>query len=135
MSEPSPRPPAIVGLERVTTLPLDDADPAVRAALADEGFGVLTEMDVAATLRAKIGVERPPLRILGACNPHLAHAALQAQPSVSLVLPCNVVLEEAPGGTRVSVADPRSLFDAPELAEVATDAAARLERALDRLPT
>jgi uncharacterized protein (DUF302 family) len=134
MADPSARPPAIVGLERVTALPLDDADPAVRAALAEEGFGVLTEMDVAATLRAKIGVERAPLRILGACNPQLAHAALEAQPSVSLVLPCNVVLEEAGAGTRVSVADPRSLFDAPELEEVAADAAARLERALDRLP-
>ena len=70
----------------------------LRAALADHGFGVLTEIDVAAVLQAKIGVDRPPLKILGACNPQLAHQALQADPDTSLVLPCNVVLEPAPDG-------------------------------------
>ena len=72
---------------------LDDIEPKVRAALQEQGFGVLTEIDVAATLRAKLGVERPALKILGACNPDFANRALGIDPTVSLVLPCNVVLE------------------------------------------
>ena len=73
--------------------PLEEIEPKVRAALQEQGFGVLTEIDVAATLRAKLGVERPALKILGACNPEFANRALGIDPSVSLVLPCNVVLE------------------------------------------
>ena len=69
---------------------------------------MLTEIDVAATLHAKLGVERPPLKILGACNPHFAHRALQIDPSVALLLPCNVVLETTAAGTRISVVDPRA---------------------------
>ena len=93
-----------------TTLdaPIGEAEADVRAALAEQGFGVLTEIDVAATLHAKLGVERPPLKILGACNPHFAHEALQIDPSVALVLPCNVVLETNEVGTLVSVVDPRA---------------------------
>ena len=72
---------------------LEDIEPKVRAALQEQGFGVLTEIDVAATLRAKLGVERPALKILGACNPDFANRALGIDPTVSLVLPCNVVLE------------------------------------------
>jgi uncharacterized protein (DUF302 family) len=122
-------------IETIVDLPMTDAEAAVRAALADNGFGVLTEMDVAATLRAKLGVERPPLKILGACNPVIANQALELDPSVALLLPCNVVLEPAPeGGTRVRVVDPRALMDAPEFAEVAGDAATRLTAALDALP-
>ena len=80
-----------------TTVPLSltDADRAVRDALASEGFGVLTEIDVAATLKAKLGVVRPPLVILGACNPAFANRALELDPSAALVLPCNVTLEPA----------------------------------------
>lgn len=120
-------------LETTVALPLEDAETRVRAALAEQGFGVLTEIDVAATLRAKIGVERPPLKILGACNPQFAHQALQIDPSVSLVLPCNVVLEPSDGGTRVAVVDPRALMDSSALAELADDAARRLRAALDAL--
>jgi uncharacterized protein (DUF302 family) len=121
-------------IETIIDLPMAEAEAAVRASLADNGFGVLTEMDVAATLRAKLGVERPPLKILGACNPVIANRALELDPSVALLLPCNVVLEPAPeGGTRVRAVDPRALMDAPEFAEIAADAAARLSAALDAL--
>lgn len=113
-----------------TTLPqpLAEVDAQVRRALAAEGFGVLTQIDVADVLAAKLGVQRPPLRILGACNPEIVHRALAADPSVSLLLPCNVVLEETPSGTRVSAADPTSVLAGPELTGVATDAAAALGR-------
>ena len=120
-------------IETIVPDALDAAEAAVRAALSEEGFGVLTEIDVAATLRAKIGVERPPLKILGACNPALADRALTLDPSVSLLLPCNVVLEEAPGGTRVAAVDPRDLLPGSELCDLAEDAAARLQRAISAI--
>ena len=116
-------------IETTVALPMAEAEEAVRAALAENGFGVLTEIDVAATLRAKLGVDRPALKILGACNPDIANRALELDPSVALLLPCNVVLEPAPaGGTLVRAVDPRALMDAPEFAEVAGDAAARAHR-------
>ncbi len=113
-------------------LPMDQAEPAVRAALAAQGFGVLTEIDIAATFKAKLDVDRPPLKILGACNPGFAHRALQLDPSASLVLPCNVVLEPSEaGGTVVSVVDPRALMPGEEFAEMAGAAAELLQAALD----
>jgi uncharacterized protein (DUF302 family) len=119
-------------IETTVALPLDQAEAAVRAALADNGFGVLTEIDVAATLKAKLGVERPALKILGACNPTFANQALELDPSSALVLPCNVVLEPAPdGGTHVSAVDPRELMADPAFAELASAAAAKLSAALD----
>ncbi|HVC24851.1 MAG TPA: DUF302 domain-containing protein [Acidimicrobiales bacterium] len=113
-------------IEVTVPLAMAEAEDAVRAALAAEGFGVLTEIDVAATLKAKIGVDRAPLKILGACNPRLAHRALEIDPSASLLLPCNVVLEPVAGGTRVAMVDPRSLMEGDELEALAGDAAARL---------
>lgn len=119
-------------IETTVALPLDQAEAAVRAALADNGFGVLTEIDVAATLQAKLGVDRPPLKILGACNPSFAHQALQLDPSAALLLPCNVVLEPAAdGATRISAVDPRELMSDPAFAEIAEAAAAKLTAALD----
>lgn len=127
-------------LETLLDQPLADAERAVRDALAQEGFGVLTEIDVAATLEAKLGVHRPPLKILGACNPALAHRALGIDSSLALILPCNVVLEDAGDGrTRVAIADPRALLalgksDAEgELDALAARAASSLERAVGRL--
>ncbi|HVT75869.1 MAG TPA: DUF302 domain-containing protein [Acidimicrobiales bacterium] len=120
-------------LECTVELPLDRAEEVVREALGREGFGVLTEIDVAATLKAKLGIDRPALRILGACNPTLAHRALELDPSVSLLLPCNVVIEPAEGGTRVAIADPRELLSDPALRELAEDGARRLRAALDHL--
>src|SRR5487761_2542097 len=99
------------GIETTLESSLADAEVAVRRALTAEGFGVLIEIDVAATLKNKLGVDRPPLKILGACNPPLAHRALEIDPSVALALPRNVVLEEAaPGRTSVALADPRKLM-------------------------
>ncbi|MHB8246680.1 MAG: DUF302 domain-containing protein [Acidimicrobiales bacterium] len=110
----------------------DKAEELTRASLADEGFGVLTEIDVAATLAAKLGVERPALKILGACNPGFAHTAIEHDPSVALLLPCNVVIEQTPDGVTVTAVDPRALLDGVVgLDELAGDVAARLKRALD----
>ena len=114
-------------------LPMDEAEDAVRRALGDVGFGVLTEIDVAATLEAKLGVQRAPLKILGACNPDFAHRALEIDPSVALVLPCNVVLEPEGSGTRIAVVDPRELMTAPSFVELAAEASDRLTAALAAL--
>jgi uncharacterized protein (DUF302 family) len=102
----------------------------VRDALAAQGFGFLTEIDVAATLKAKLGVDRRPLKILGACNPSLAHRALQIDPSVSLVLPCNVVVEAIDTGTRVAAVEPHDLMDDPRFTALADEAAQRLRAAI-----
>ena len=109
---------------------IDVVDPKVRAALSEQGFGVLTEIDVAATLRAKLGVERAPFKILGACNPTFAHRALELDPSVALLLPCNVVLETTDAGTHVAIVDPRALMDDPKFAALAEEAATSLQVAL-----
>lgn len=118
--------------ETTIDLPMDEAEAKVRAALADHGFGVLTEIDVAGTLKAKLGVDRAPLKILGACNPGFAHRSLELDPSSSLLLPCNVVLEStADGGTRVSAVDPRALMPDEAFAELAAEAAEGLKGAID----
>ena len=119
-----------------TTIPaaLPEAEIAVRDALAAQGFGVLTEIDVAATLKAKLGIDRPALKILGACNPSFANQALELDPSTALLLPCNVVLEPAAGGgTHVAAVDPRQLMPGAEFAELANAAAVRLIAAIDSL--
>lgn len=126
-------------VEATVARPIGQAEEEVRRALSEEGFGVLTEIDVAATLEAKLGVHRSPLKILGACNPSLAHRVLELDPSVALLLPCNVVLEEVgEGSTRVSIADPRDLLASGEsgtsgLDQLAAQAAEALERVLGRL--
>jgi len=107
----------------------------MRAALAQAGFGVLTEIDVAATFRAKLGVERTPLKILGACNPGFAHRAILIDPSASLALPCNVVLEAVDGGTRIAVADPRDLMTDVDLTELADEVASKLQAVVEAVRT
>jgi uncharacterized protein (DUF302 family) len=116
-----------------TTLPgsLDEVRPRVEAALKAEGFGVLTEIDVKATMKAKLGIDRTPMVILGACNPRLANAALDADPSVGALLPCNVVLREEEGGTLVEVIDPLQMLGIvkrSDVESVAVEAHERLER-------
>lgn len=122
-------------IETTTSLPMQQAEAAVRDALAGQGFGVLTEIDVAATLRAKLGVERAPLKILGACNPTFAHRALEIDESVSLLLPCNVVLTETADGVKISAVDPRELMTGEAFQELANDAAERLAAALAAVPS
>ncbi len=108
-----------------------------RDALAAQGFGVLSEIDMQATLKAKLGVDIAPQVILGACRPPLAHAALQAEPSIGLLLPCNVVVREMDAGrTRVETIDPAimvSVTGNPGLQTVATEARTRLIAALHSL--
>jgi len=113
-------------IETTVELSMADAEAVVRRALQDNGFGVLTEIDVAATLKEKLGVDRSSLKILGACNPGFANRALTIDPEVSLLLPCNVVLEAVDGGTRVATADPAAIMPGEALAQVAGEAGALL---------
>jgi len=120
--------------EATTTLSMTEAEAAVRSALAEQGFGVLTEIDVAANLRAALGIERRPLKILGACNPNFANEALDLDGDVSLVMPCNVVFRTTDAGTRITAVDPRALISEPEFATLTQDAADRLRAALAAIP-
>lgn len=110
---------------------------ATRAALATEGFGVLTEIDVKATLAKKLDVSTRPYVILGACNPALAHRALQVDPAIGTLLPCNVVVaEDESSAVEVATIDPKARFavvDRAEVAPIVDDVRARLERVLDGL--
>lgn len=105
-----------------------------KAALKTEGFGVLCEIDVAKTLKEKIGAEVPPYVILGACNPHLAHATLQQEPNLGLLLPCNVIVRQSNGTTIVAAIDAAKMMQTvgnPALSPIAQDVNERLARVLD----
>ena len=115
----------------------EQAVQAVTQALAGEGFGVLTEIDVAATLKKKLGLERPPYKILGACNPQFAARALEMEPQIGALLPCNVVVRQgADGKTVVEFMDPDAvlgLVGRPEVAPIAAEVRARLVRVMQAL--
>lgn len=118
------------GISVTVDASFEAAEAAVRAALPEQGFGVLTEIDVAATLKAKLDVDRAPMKILGACNPRLAHRALELDPSAALLMPCNVVVEAVDGAVRISAVDPHLILPDPALADLADEAANGLEKAL-----
>jgi len=123
-------------LSTTVQAPYDDTVEAVREALGEQGFGVLTEIDIKATLKKKLDVDVPAQVILGACRPPLAHAALQSEPSIGLLLPCNVVVRETEDGTVVEAVDPQtmvSMTDNERLQPVADEAKERLEKALASL--
>lgn len=126
-----------------TTVPLsfDEAIARVTEALKAEGFGVLTSIDVQATMKNKLNVDIAPYTILGACNPALAHRALALEPEVGLLLPCNVVVREVPDGggrsqTRIEIADPVAMLgivQQPLMQDLANEAKARLQRVITGL--
>ena len=125
-------------LRTEVSLPYEIAVRETRAALADQGFGVLTEIDLAATLNAKLGVDLPPQIILGACRPPLAYEAIQTDPAIATVLPCNVVVRStaADNTTVIEALDPTAMLglgDDRTLDAVATDARERLTAALAAL--
>jgi len=124
------------GTTVVLDLPFDLAVAAVRRTLSDEGFGVLTEIDVQATMKTKLDADLEPYLILGACNPPLAYKALQTEPSVGLLLPCNVIVRQTEQGTVVEAIDPMTLVSISgnlALQPLVDEVAGRLNAALAAL--
>jgi uncharacterized protein (DUF302 family) len=126
------------GMKKTVPMGLADTEAQLRSALADEGFGVLTEIDVAATLAAKLGVDFRPYRILGACAPPLAHQALSSELDIGLLLPCNVVVYEGevPDETVVAVLDPEvqlAVTGRDDIAPLAREVRSRMMKVLEAL--
>ena len=126
-----------IGFGKNVDMSFDDAVSKVTAALQTEGFGVLTEIDVAGTLKKKLDKDMPPYRILGACTPALAHRGISAEPEIGMLLPCNVVVRQDEGGTvRVEFMDPQAvlpLMDKPGIAELAGEVREKLQRVMGAL--
>jgi uncharacterized protein (DUF302 family) len=128
-----------MAFEVTVNAPFKEALPRVIDALKDEGFGVLTRIDVHDTLKEKLGVEFREYAILGACNPPLAHRALSHRPEAGLMLPCNVIVEDAGDGTLVRIVDPAFMMQAgglsgdPTMEEVGGEAGVRLRRVAEAL--
>jgi uncharacterized protein (DUF302 family) len=122
---------------RTVPLSMDEAEARIRDELQNEGFGVLTEIDIQATLKKKLDVDMAPYKILGACNPPAAHQALQAEPLIGTMLPCNVVLrDDGDGQTQIAAVDPVASMAAVEndrLGPIAEEIRDRLRAAVDRV--
>lgn len=125
------------GFGKIISYPLDVAIEKIKGALAQEGFGILTEIDVAATLKIKLNKEISPYLILGACNPEFAHQALEMDPSIGLLLPCNVVVrQDEQGNVHVEFMDPDAvlaLVNDPKISQIAKEVRQRLERVMKAL--
>jgi uncharacterized protein (DUF302 family) len=125
-----------LALQTTLSVPYEQAIERITSALKAEGFGVLTEIDVQATLKKKLEADFRKYMILGACNPSLAHRALQTDLDIGLLLPCNVIVYETNSGSTVAAIDPLSMLgivDNPDLEDVAREARTRLERAIAAL--
>jgi uncharacterized protein (DUF302 family) len=123
------------GFGRTVTAGYAEVVGRVREALKQEGFGIITEIDVATTIKEKLDRDVAPYVILGACNPGYAHQVLEADPELGLFLPCNVIVYETADGTRVSAVDPEAMLGLSgnqDLAAIATEVRARLQRAIER---
>lgn len=124
------------GFGAKVSLPYEKAVERARTLLQEEGFGVLTEIDVKKTMKEKLGIDFRRYVIFGACNPHLAHRALEAEIEIGLLLPCNVIVYEDNGGSVVSIMDPITALEIvrnERLAPVAREARSRLERVAEKL--
>jgi len=122
-------------LSETTTLPFEEAVERVREELGNEGFGVLCEIDVRATLHDKLGVDGEPYLILGACNPSLAHRALEAEPELGVLLPCNVVVYRRDGTTQIAAVDAERMLGIvgnDELGAIAAEVRGRLAAVVER---
>ena len=124
------------GMSRTINRPFDEVNAEVRAALAAQSFGIVSEIDMQATFKNKINVDIEPLLILGACNPNYANRALQAEPSIALLLPCNVVIRKTDAGVVVEMINPQMMVEiteAPEMAVIADEVSEKLSAALASL--
>ena len=124
------------GMSRTIARPFDEVNADVRTALTEHGFGIVSEIDMQATLRNKIGVEIESQIILGACNPQYAHRSLQIEPSIGLLLPCNVVIRKTEAGTVVEMINPEMLVqitDNAEMKQIANEVTENLAAALASL--
>ena len=124
------------GMSKTIERPFDEVNAEVRSALAEQGFGIVSEIDMQATLHNKIGVEIDPQIILGACNPKYAYRSMQAEPSIGLLLPCNVVIRKTDAGTVVEMINPEMMVqitDNPEMKQIADEVTEMLAAALASL--
>jgi uncharacterized protein (DUF302 family) len=129
-------PTAAYGIGKLVQRPFEETVASVRRALKEQGFGVLCEIDVQATMKEKLGVEGDKYVILGACNPPLAHRALTAEREIGLLLPCNVIVYESEGGAKVSAIDPELMLGFvgnPELSDVAVEVGERLRSVIENV--
>lgn len=124
------------GMSRTINRPFDEVNAEVRAALAEQSFGIVSEIDMQATFKNKINVEIEPMLILGACNPNYANRALKAEPSIGLLLPCNVVIRKTDAGVVVEIINPQmmaQITEGAEMAQIADEVTEKLSAALASL--